>query len=121
MTEQEILDAGYREYAKTPFDHEGIEKNYQKCVRDDNGKKYFIDIHKWQDLHHPHTGELIEGGYEFTTQLNHAKLDKPMNLELFCGWTIEEAEEVIEKIWQTQFRYYELYWTGEDERSDYGS
>ena len=44
MTEQDILNAGYKEYPKTPFDHEGIEKNYQKCFRDDIGRKYFIEI-----------------------------------------------------------------------------
>ena len=32
MTEQDILNAGYKEYPKTPFDHEGIEKNYQKWL-----------------------------------------------------------------------------------------
>ena len=53
MTEQDILNAGYKEYPKTPFDHEGIEKNYQKCFRDDIGRKYFIDIHKWRDVRHP--------------------------------------------------------------------
>lgn len=26
MTEQDILNAGYKEYPKIPFDHEGIEK-----------------------------------------------------------------------------------------------
>lgn len=109
MTEQDILNAGYKEYSKTPFDHEGIEKNYQKCIHDDRGRKYFIDIHKWRDMKHPHTGELIEGGYEFTTQLNHKEYDKPVNMNFFSGWTIEEVEKSIEELWQLMFRYYERY------------
>jgi hypothetical protein len=109
MTEQDILDAGYKEYSKTPFDHEGIEKNYQKCISDKNGKRYFIDIHKWKDMKHPYTGEIIKGGYEFTSQMNHFIFDKPMDINLFSGWTIEEAEQTIERIWEAQFKYYERY------------
>lgn len=115
MTEQDILNAGYKEYPKTPFDHEGIEKNYQKCFRDDIGRKYFIDIHKWRDVRHPYTGELIEGGYEFTTQLSDKNTDKPIDLNLFSGWTIEEAEATIERIWKIQFKYYDKYYGHEDE------
>ena len=89
--------------------NEGIEKNYQKCFRDDIGRKYFIDIHKWRDIRHPYTGELIEGGYEFTTQLSDKNTDKPIDLNLFSGWIIEEAEATIERIWKTQFRYYDKY------------
>lgn len=107
MTEQDILNAGYKEYERTLFDHKGIEKNYQKCIRDDKGKKYFIDIHKWKDMRHPYTGELIEGGYDYTCQLTDAETECPLNLNFFCGWTIEQVEEAIEKIWQIQYRYYE--------------
>jgi hypothetical protein len=115
MTEQDILNAGYKEYPKTPFDFEGIEKNYQKCFYDDIGRKYFINIHKWRDMHHPHTGELIEGGYNFTTQFEDKNTGAPMNLDLFSGWTIEEAEATIERIWKVQFKYYDKYYYEEDE------
>ena len=109
MTEQDILNAGYVEYPKTQFDHEGIEKNYQKCIKDNKGKKYFIDIHKWKDWWHPYTHEKYEGGYEYFCQLSDGVTDKPVNLIFFSGWTIKEVEETIEKIWQIQFRYYERY------------
>ena len=109
MTEQDLINAGYKEYSKTPFDSEFIEKNFQKCIHDDNGRKYFIDAHKYIDMKHPYTGEMIEGGFEFTVQFNHKEYDKPVNMNFFCGWTIEEVEKSAEELWQLMFRYYERY------------
>lgn len=108
MTEQDLINAGYHEYKRTPFDSEFVEKNFQKCIRDKNGRKYFIDAHKYMDMKHPYTDETIVGGFEFTTQLTHKDYDKPVNMNFFCGWTIEEVEKTIELLWQQQFKYYEM-------------
>ena len=53
MTDQDILARGYKEFKPTPFHNSGIVKCFQKRFDDDNGKKYFIDIHKWDFSMYP--------------------------------------------------------------------
>ena len=74
-------------------------------------KKYYIDIKRWDFPPHPHTGEHVPTSYEFEVQFN-TKDDRVMNLTLFSrGWTIENAEEFVEEMWQKMnLRYYEKWW-----------
>jgi hypothetical protein len=109
MTEQLILECGYQEYKPSPLEHEGITKCWQKRFDDDVGKKYFINIHRWDLPPHPYTHELTPTSYEFECQLN--KNDKPINLNMFNGWSIQEAEEWVEDVWsKCGCDYYEKWW-----------
>lgn len=69
IDEKTLLEHGYVEYRKSPFESENVEKVYQKCFWDNHGRKYFLDVKKWEDFKHPHTGKKFPGGYEFETQL----------------------------------------------------
>ena len=104
MNDKEILDNGYREYKPTRFHSEGITKCFQKRFDDECGKKYFIDIHKWDW----YSGDYHHLSYEFFAQLN--QNDKPIDITLFNGWEIEDAEKWIEKVWNdTNCDYYERW------------
>lgn len=108
MNDNDILDVGYTEYKPSPFHSDSITKCFQKRFDDEKGKKYFIDINKWELPPHPHTGEKFPTSYEFETQFN--KDDKPMNITLFNRWEIEEAEQFFEEMWiKMNLDYYERW------------
>ena len=111
ITDEKILQAGYTEYPPSSIEYECVTRFFQKCFKDDVGKKYFIDIKRWDFPPHPNTGHQIPTSYEFGVQFN-TQDDKVMNLNLFStGWTIENAEAFVEEMWQKMnLRYYEKWW-----------
>ena len=46
ITEEYIKSKGYTRYNPTDFDKDIVLARYQKCFRDDKGKKYFINALK---------------------------------------------------------------------------
>lgn len=110
ITDERIRQAGYTEYAPPPIDNECVTKFFQKCFKDDVGKKYYINIKRWDFPSHLYTGESIPTPYEFEVQFN-TKDDRVMNLILFShGWTIKNAEEFIEEMWQRMNLRYDEKW-----------
>lgn len=111
ITDERIRQAGYTEYTPSSIDNECITKFFQKCFSDDVGKKYYIDIKRWDFPPHPYTGESIPTSYEFEVQFN-TEDDRVMDLTLFShGWTIENAEEFVEEMWQKMhLAYYERWY-----------
>lgn len=110
ITDTKIRQVGYTEYAPSPIDNECVTKSFQKCFKDDVGKKYYINIKRWDFPPHPYTGEPIPTSYEFEVQFN-TEDDRVMDLTLFShGWTIENAEEFVEEMWhKMNLRYYEKW------------
>ena len=109
MTDHEIINAGYKEYEPTKFDPSSVEKCFQKRFDDNRGKKYFIDIKKWEEFAHPYTGEKFDASYEFHVQFCSLE-GHPVNMNFFYGWSIEEAEKYIEHLFGTGlFKHYELF------------
>ena len=108
MTHEELIERGYMEYRKSPFDHDGVEHVYQKCFSDERGKRYFLNVHKWADMTHPHTKETIPGGYEFETQLYQKGTHEPINLLFLSSWKLEDAEAFVERLFANDMLdYYE--------------
>lgn len=105
-----ILEKGYHQFKPSPFASDLVETCFQKKFCDDVGKKYFITINKFKPWTHPHTGEKFESGYEVTSYFTFN--DNPININLYSGWDIDEAEAKIEEMWQKcNFDYYEVFET----------
>ena len=47
MTDEYIIEKGYKEFEPSPLKNNSISKCFQKRFDDENGKKYFITINKW--------------------------------------------------------------------------
>lgn len=113
LTDQMFIDANYVEFkpnTKKYNDIIYIETCFQKCITDNIGKKYFITVNKWSSWVHIHTGDIIGPSYEFYGQFSDKVTGKPMNINLFSGWTIEEAEKRFEEIFNMGcWEYYEKY------------
>ena len=108
MDEKEIREKGYHEFSKTPLDNDGIEKRFQKRFDDENGKRYFINISKWKEFVHPHTGDVFPVNYEFNIQMYERKTHNPVNMLFFSGWEIDSVEKLAEWLFESgKFDYYE--------------
>lgn len=107
MTEQILLNNGYKEFEIPPFD-EYVDRFFQKKIKDDKGIKYFIDVYEY---------EFMDScNYEFRLTTNKDKFWVSARLYSIDNMTLDEIEREIENIWKKcNFNYYELY---EDESYD---
>lgn len=100
-----ILSVGYLEYEPCCIDSEAVTKRFQRWFTDDIGKRYAIDIKKWDFAK---IGSDIGVKYEFEVQVR--VNDKPINITMFNGWNIEEVEYYMDKLWSTgMYDYYERW------------
>ena len=108
MTDNDILNAKYKEFEPSPFHNSGVTKCFQKRFDDDVGKKYFIDINRWDFPPHPYTGEQTPTSYEFEAYFT--KDDNPINITLYSHWDIETAEKFLDEMWiKMNLDYYERW------------
>lgn len=105
--DQILIDKGYCPFKPSPLDSDRIMEKFQRCIRDDIGRKYSITIDKWQPFTHPYTGETYPPGYEYNSYFTFNGY--PVLMKFYAGWDIDEAEEKIEELWQKGgFDYYEM-------------
>lgn len=110
MTDDELIEHGYKEYKPTSFDHESVEKCFQKRFDDDIGKKYFITVRKWSGWTHPYNGLAVPAGYEASVQFCSADTDDPISMTFHASWRLTDVEKYVEALFQTGlFRYYEKW------------
>jgi len=110
VTDEYLVERGYKEYAPGPWDHDGVEKRFQKRFDDEVGKRYFIDVVKWKPFKHPHTGETFGPDYTYETQMYKKKTHDAVNFEFHSSWKLEDVEDFMRKQFSTWlYDYYELW------------
>ena len=112
ITEEYILSKVYTKYNRTPFDKDIVICRFQKCFRDDSGKKYFIDAVK---IDHHFVPEDRRDEYwkpysfEYGLQVSVGEDEKSINLQFFSSWTLEQVEEFVEDFFtKMKINYYEI-------------
>lgn len=114
ITDEYLLERGYKEYKPTRFDNESVVARFQKRFDDDFGKKYFIDVIKWSNDYVPvaRRDEWWKPfSYHYETQVTMFEDQKALNMEFFSAWSLEEVEAFMEKMFHTMnLNYYET-WT----------
>lgn len=113
-----LKNRGYKEYKPTRFDNDSVVSRFQKRFDDDSGKKYFIDVLKWDNSYIPaHQRDKWWKPFLYTyeTQITVSKDESPVNLEFFSSWTIEKVEKFMEDFFtKMKLNYYESW---DDKRS----
>lgn len=110
MTDQILLENGFKEFKPSRFSNEGIETGFQKRYDDKYGKKYFITVYKWKGITHPITKEKFEPSYEYNTQLYKVKSHDAVDLIFHSSWTLQDVEDYVEILFDTGlFDYYEEF------------
>lgn len=113
MTDEQLLERGYKQYPTTPFDNEHIVARFQKRFDDDFGKKYFINVLKWSNDYIPvsHRGDYWEPfPYEYETQITMHEQEDPLNFHFFSTWTLDALEDFMEDFFERMKpNYYESW------------
>lgn len=98
MEINELLEKGYKEYDVDIEFNPTVHRMFQKRFDDETGKKYFITVYTFKPFTHPYTHEELTSEPEYDIQLYSANGHKPLNLKFFSGWSIDEVEEYVQKI-----------------------
>ena len=104
---------GFKEYNPTRFDNDSVILRFQKRYDDDFGKKYFIDILKWDNSYVPANRRdkwWKPYSYTYETQITMFKDCKALNFEFFSDWTLEQVEKFMEDLFEKmKVNYYESW------------
>lgn len=116
MTDEYILEKGYKQYNPTHYDDIYIITRFQKRFDDEYGKKYFINILKWSNDFVPieHRSESWQPyNYEYEVQVSMYERDNTMNLHFYSDWNLDRVEEFMNEFFEKMCpNYYEL-WDGQ--------
>lgn len=108
INDQYFLKRGFREYPRTCFQSQYVEKFFQKCYKDEKGKKYFIDVLKYPEMCIPGR-ETIPASYEYSVQIRNKNGDA-IDLLFHSSWKLKDVEKYMEKLFKNRmFEYYERY------------
>ena len=114
MTDEYLLERGYKQYRPTPvIDSDLIVAKFQKRFDDDFGKKYFIDVKKWSHEFIPKHSrdqwwEPFSYSYEVYTSM--FPNEAPMQIEFYSCWTLEQVEKFMEDFFEKmEPNYYESW------------
>lgn len=91
---------------------------FQKCLKNDFGKKYFIDViqhdNDYMPEHYKQGEWWTKYTYEYETQMYSRNDHKALDFLFHSDWTLEEVEEHLEKLFQTgMYDYYEKWYDDE--------
>jgi hypothetical protein len=113
MTDEYLLEHGYKEYQPTAYDDDYIVGRFQKRFDDDIGKKYFINAIKYSQEYIPECRRdrfwepFI---YEYEVHITMNKNEDPLILHFLSSWNTEEIEEFMESFFERMNpNYYETW------------
>lgn len=114
MTDEYLLERGYKKFSPLPvLDDEHIVARFQKRFDDNFGKKYFIDVLKWSNDFIPVDRRdewWTPYSYEYQIHTTMFNEEKPINLEFYSSWTLEEVERFAEDFFEKMKpNYYETW------------
>jgi len=113
MTDEYLIKHGYKKHSPALLDLPNVLARFQKFFTDNDGKKYFINVIKWEN--EPITPSNQDNfwepiSYYYEVHLTMFEKAKSINLNFFSDWTLEEVEEFMEKMFNSmQPNYYELF------------
>ena len=109
-TVKELTERGYVRFKPSAIDNECVTDLYQKKFSDEHGIRYFITIKRWDMSRYNDALHKYEPSFEYTTQLYKKGSHAAVNVEFFDAWTLEEAEEYLQWMFESgKFDYYEEY------------
>lgn len=104
MDDKYLLERGYKQYPVTQFDSDLVVARFQKRFDDEVGKKYFINVIKnsWESIEHHYIKDKWYTRFTYTYEVQITMFDdeKPINLEFFSCWQLEEVETYMEKLFK---------------------
>ena len=100
----------YKKYPAGRTDPESVIALFQKRFDDDQGIKYFVDIHEYSFENFPEVPPQVQDNYRFEGELSFTLKSngKPVDIKCFIGWTLDEIEQYAEDLWKSgMYEFYE--------------
>ena len=110
MTDQDFLNKGYNEYPPSQFEDENVVKLFQKCFKDNIGKKYYITVDKWKEWTHPYTKKKYPPAYEYKVQLYANGTHNAIDILYHHTWTLDDVEKHVEDLFTNGNYDYSVRW-----------
>jgi hypothetical protein len=115
LTVENFLDAGYKKFKQTFLNNADF--GLQKCIRDDNGKKYYITVFVYENFNKPYMREYSQDRpYSFSPDVQFegkVEGDPTVDISLIVdnSTTIQIIEDKFEMLWKVLGEvYYERYY-----------
>lgn len=109
VLQQDLISRGYKKHVSESYKtFHMTDTLFQKCITDEKGKKYFINLWYYTEGRYGHANlpESIQADVQFETD---GVTDENMNVVLFTQ-DVDKIEEVFENMWQKLgLNYYELW------------
>lgn len=104
INEKILLENGYKKWeAFNPY----ANASYQKCIKDERGKKYYISVNEYKDYFQK---EITTYEFDFAVEVKGFGTIKTLAYALQKLVTIDEIEERFEKMWESLgSNYYEEF------------
>ena len=103
-TDELLLSKGYTKYRRNEgLDPDILVCRFQKCFQDAKGKKYFIDVLKYDHSFIPvnrRTESYEPYGYEYELHFDFERYNGHIKMTLFAGWTIDDVEKYAEEYFE---------------------
>jgi len=122
--QDQLVSKGYKKWvSEATRKFKMTDTLYQKCITDEKGKKYFIDLYYYPETKHYYYNDLNENGTVKTDNFvvlpesiqaevqftGDGVTDEHMDVKLFTK-DIDKIEEVFENMWvKLGLGYYELW------------
>lgn len=98
-----IQDKGYVKYKSNI---KGNVRSFQKIFKDNTGKRYFINAHMYIKC----GKDSYEIFWEYESYLRKKVTHEPVKMIFYEGWSLDEVESYLEKLWDTDlFQHYEKW------------
>lgn len=110
ITREDLIASGYKPFTSKILSQYS-DKGYQKCLRDEKGKKYYITLIEYDWDQFPEA--VQQKGYRYSyapeTQFN-TQDGTVFDLQMLSPESIEQMEVFFEDVWtKMNCQYYELY------------
>ena len=108
VTQAALKAAGYKQFTqRNIWQYTSI--GWQKCFRDEKGKKYYITIAEYDNSQFPNIKEIC-GDYSFQPETQFESNGTTFDVQMHRPDSIEQMEEFFENLWKSMnCNYYETY------------
>lgn len=105
-TKDELIAKGYKPFTQHNL-KEFTNSFWQKCVRDDRGKKYYITIAEYDNSKFPEIVK-IAGAFSYQPEVQFTSHGITFNVDMLQPESILEMEHFFENMWNSlECDYYE--------------
>lgn len=123
MNDEYLINLGYKQFEPIKyFDSDIVVSRFQKCFKDDFGKKYFINVIKYQNDYIPPSHRTYGWqpySYEYEMHITMYEDEKSLDLKFGIDWELNDIEKFAYDFFDKMKPNYYESWQGDKLRPDF--